>query len=98
MTPCPRIFFENSPEIEDKMDKDVMSLIKHILSSRKQTIKVWNVFYPIKSGYLKTLSHALEPFFFSQEQNLIEMINGIVVSEAREFLIEKEVIEVDHDA
>ncbi len=65
MMSCPRSFFEDSDEIEDKMDKDVMSLIKHIMSSRKQSLKVWNVFYPIKSGYLKTLSHALEPFFFS---------------------------------
>jgi hypothetical protein len=98
LSPSHRSFFEFPVEIEDRLDKDVMSLIKHILTSRKQTLKVWNVFYPVKAGYLKTLSHALEPFFFGQEQPTIEMINGIRVKEAREFLIERGVIEVDHDS
>ena len=44
------------------MDKDVMALIKHLLSTKK--LSVWNVFYPIKANYVKTFSHALEMFFF----------------------------------
>ena len=60
----PRLFFEAMGDIEDKLDKDVMSLTKHILTSRKQSLKIWNVFYPVKAGYLKTMSHALETFFF----------------------------------
>jgi hypothetical protein len=69
-------FFEQYCEIEDKLDKDFMSLTKHILQTKK--LKVWNIFYPIKANYLKTYSHALESFFFGSETSL-EMINNIKI-------------------
>jgi hypothetical protein len=67
-------YFTNPVEPDDKLDKDVMSLIKHILTTKK-LLRVWNVFYPLKANYLKTFSHALEPFFFP-----------VVAAEKRELL------------
>ena len=88
-------FFELPCEIEDKLDKDVMSLMKHILQT-KNKIRVWNVFYPIKANYLKTLIHAMESFFFGPEST-IEMINNIIVKDAKDFYMSKGLINLDID-
>jgi len=59
---------------------------------------VWNVFYPIKANYLKTFSHALEPFFFTPDkESTIEMINNIRVRDAKELYVSKGVIDLDVD-
>ena len=87
-------FFENQVEIEDKLDKDVMALTKHLLQTKK--ISVWNVFYPLKANYLKTLSYSLESFFFGPSSS-IEMINNIKVKEAREFYVTRGQIDLDID-
>ncbi|TNV86452.1 hypothetical protein FGO68_gene11536 [Halteria grandinella] len=85
-----------SVEPDDKLDKDVMSLTKHILSTKK-TLRIWNVFYPLKANYLKTLSHALEPFFFGTEKNSLEMLNNIKIGEAAEFFMNSKCIDIDID-
>ena len=84
--------------MEDKLDKDFMSLTRHILQSRQKSIRIWNVFYPLKASYLKTLSHALEPFLFNpQPESTIEMINNIRVKDATEAFITKKRLDLDID-
>lgn len=79
------------------MDKDVMSLIKHILTTKK-LLRIWNLFYPLKANYLKTFSHALEPFLFNPTgESSLEMINNIKVQDSRECFIQSMRIELDID-
>ena len=72
-----------------------MSLNRHILQNKQKTLKIWNVFYPLKASYLKTLSHALESFFFNApSESTLEMINNVRVKDAKEFYIPKSKIDL----
>lgn len=55
-------FFDTTPyeEVDTlQMDKDFMSIMKEILVKNKETLEVWNVFYPIRSAYIPTLTNLM---------------------------------------
>ncbi|CDW87707.1 UNKNOWN [Stylonychia lemnae] len=77
-------------------DKDFISIVVDVLAKNKDTLEVWNLFYPIRSAYLpifttKIINAALK------ENLILKVLNNLDMRSIREFYINESLISTDID-
>ena len=78
------------------MDKDLISILVDVLAKNRNTLEVWNVFYPIRSAYLPIFTTKMINAAIKENPNL-KILNNLKLQNTRTFYIDEPTINTDID-